>query len=174
MSPLQVGLEVLGAALSLAIGVWAFVRLRGWSVRRRRERDGLCAGCGYDLRGTVDRCPECGASIDDPGSEFMPTAGAGADEVSAAYPAVDGIDAAVQEGTEKFVPVARFPDEALASLAMTALRDAGLPAALAAKTPLHGLGPRETILAVPRACADHAAAVLMRTPARRFLVRDSG
>jgi len=47
------------AALLLPMGLWAGI---GWR-QRRRIKAGCCVNCGYDLRATPEKCPECGRAV---------------------------------------------------------------------------------------------------------------
>lgn len=50
---------LLLATLPVSLGLSQVARLR-----RNRVSRSVCARCGYDLRATSDRCPECGAVRD--------------------------------------------------------------------------------------------------------------
>lgn len=58
--PLVIGLGSLPPGLGMVLIVRRVLR------RRQRLRDGLCLKCGYDLRASKERCPECGTSIGQP------------------------------------------------------------------------------------------------------------
>jgi hypothetical protein len=45
--------------LGVPLTVWT-AQFLARRVFRKRNRSGLCPKCGYDLRATPDRCPECG------------------------------------------------------------------------------------------------------------------
>jgi hypothetical protein len=47
--------------ITSALAVLPLVRLRAAVRTRRRRQAQQCVACGYDLRATPDRCPECGA-----------------------------------------------------------------------------------------------------------------
>ena len=62
---MTIALLLLGVAAVAALVYGFFADLE---VERRRDR-GQCRRCGYDLRGSGYRCPECGAPRRQPAIE---------------------------------------------------------------------------------------------------------
>jgi hypothetical protein len=59
VGPVPVVLTTLAAAVVLTVRAFH----RNDPLRRRRALAGKCEACGYDLRASHDRCPECGAAL---------------------------------------------------------------------------------------------------------------
>lgn len=53
---------VVIAVFALPLLPWGIAPLRKWKATRRR-RAGFCPRCGYDVRASGERCPECGETI---------------------------------------------------------------------------------------------------------------
>ena len=52
--------------LTLLFAIFPIVRFAPLLWRGRRSAGRVCGRCGYDLRATPDRCPECGTPVHSP------------------------------------------------------------------------------------------------------------
>ena len=68
--PVTVSYQIVAVPFALPALVFGAIGLLPWMRLRRRRlvaqdriKRGLCPACGYDLRATEERCPECGAVL---------------------------------------------------------------------------------------------------------------
>jgi hypothetical protein len=160
--------ELIGFVGALSIIVCTFVALRRRAIRRRRKNARLCPGCGYDIRATPQRCPECAEELDDD------TAVAGPESVEVGASASgENVEWATgpDQGSAGLVVIARFRDESHARLAAARLEDEDVGAVVMDRIPHHALGARAATLAVPAEDVKRATTILEQTPAKPFLLQ---
>jgi hypothetical protein len=63
------GLAHAGGRMLVTLPPWvpcpvAAAMILAPTMKRRRHAPGQCRTCGYDLRGSRERCPECGTMTD--------------------------------------------------------------------------------------------------------------
>ncbi len=46
--------------VTICLGTLSYLHLLPLLRKRHRRKVGLCVACAYDLRGSAERCPECG------------------------------------------------------------------------------------------------------------------
>ncbi len=56
-------IPVVATASSIAGLIWTIWLVQAFRRDLKRDRGGLCMKCGYDLRHSTERCPECGEPI---------------------------------------------------------------------------------------------------------------
>jgi predicted RNA-binding Zn-ribbon protein involved in translation (DUF1610 family) len=71
--------------VALLTGVLPALRLARWQRRRARRARNQCLSCGYDLRASTHRCPECGTPVGTNATSASASASASASSRSASH-----------------------------------------------------------------------------------------